>query len=281
MAIAHVNGVNLYYEITGKGFPLVFSHEFAGDSRSWAPQISFFSRCYQVIVYNNRGYPPSEIPPDPDAYSQDLLIEDLYQLFLHLHISKAHIVGLSMGGNVALNFGIQHPECCASLVIAGCGAGSTHREQFEQHIRTTVKKLETKGMKTVAEVYSVGPTRVQFKRKDPRGWETFKAQLAEHSAVGSALTFRGVQFNRPTIFTLEDKLKSLRVPTLVLIGDEDEPCIAPALFMKRHIPSAGLVVLPQSGHTINLEEPDLFNRMTLDFITAVEQGKWAKRDPIS
>lgn len=281
MAIAHVNGVKLYYEITGNGFPLVFSHEFAGDYRSWAPQISFFSRRYQVIAYNNRGYPPSEIPPDPEAYSQDILIEDLYQLLMHLQISKAHIVGLSMGGNIALNFGIQHPELCASLVIAGCGAGSTHREQFEQNIRTTVEKLETEGMKNVAEVYSVGPTRLQFKRKDPRGWETFKEQLAEHSAVGSALTFRGVQFNRPTIFKLEDKLKSLRVPTLVLIGDEDEPCIEPAIFMKRHIPSAGLVVLPQSGHTINLEEPDLFNRMTLDFLTAVKEDKWVKHDPIS
>lgn len=273
MVIAHVNGVKLWYEITGNGFPVVFSHEFAGDYRSWAPQISFFSRRYKVIVYNNRGYPPSDIPTDPEAYSQDILIEDLYQLLLHLHIPKAHIVGLSMGGNVALNFGIKHPELCASLVIAGCGAGSTNREHFEQNIKTIVNKLETEGMKNVAEFYSVGPTRVQFKLKDPKGWATFKEQLAEHSAVGSALTFRGVQRNRPTIFQLEDKLKHLRVPTLVLIGDEDEPCIEPAIFMKRHIPSAGLVVLPQSGHTINLEEPDLFNRMVLDFLTAVDGGK--------
>jgi pimeloyl-ACP methyl ester carboxylesterase len=281
VAIAHVNGVKLYYEITGDGFPLVFSHEFAGDYRSWAPQISFFSRRYKVIVYNNRGYPPSETPTDPQTYSQDIFIEDLYQLLMHLQLSKAHIVGLSMGGNIALNFGIKHPELCASLVIAGCGAGSTNREQFEQNIGTIVEKLEKEGMKNVAEFYSVGPTRVQFKRKDPRGWGTFKEQLAEHSAVGSALTFRGVQLNRPTIFKLEDKLKRLLVPTLVLIGDEDEPCIEPAIFMKRHIPSAGLIVLPQSGHTINLEEPDLFNRMVLDFLTAVERGKWAKRDLIS
>jgi pimeloyl-ACP methyl ester carboxylesterase len=141
VAIARVNGVNLYYEVTGDGFPLVFSHEFAGDYRSWAPQISFFSRRYQVVVYNNRGYPPSDVPTYPEAYSQDILIEDLRQLLTHLNIQKAHIVGLSMGGNIALNFGIKHPEMCASLVVAGCGAGSTNREQFEQNMRRVVERL--------------------------------------------------------------------------------------------------------------------------------------------
>ncbi len=278
MSIVTVNGVNLFYEVTGDGFPLVFSHEFAGDYRSWAPQISYFSRFYRVIVYNNRGYPPSDIPTNLEAYSQDILIDDLHQLLTHLNIAKAHIVGLSMGGNVALNFGIKYPEMCASLVVAGCGSGSTNREEFEQNIRLVVERLENEGMKTVAEFYSLGRTRIQFKRKDPRGWVNFKDQLAEHSALGSALTLRGVQLNRPSIFNLEDQLRRLLVPTLVLIGDEDEPCIEPAIFMKRHIPSAGLAVFPQSGHTINLEEPALFNRVVLDFLTAVEREKWAKRD---
>ncbi len=278
MSIVTVNGVNLFYEVTGDGFPLVFSHEFAGDYRSWAPQISYFSRFYRVIVYNNRGYPPSDIPTNLEAYSQDILIDDLHQLLTQLNIAKAHIVGLSMGGNVALNFGIKYPEMCASLVVASCGSGSTNREEFEQNIRLVVERLENEGMKTVAEFYSLGRTRIQFKRKDPRGWVNFKDQLAEHSALGSALTLRGVQLNRPSIFNLEDQLRRLLVPTLVLIGDEDEPCIEPAIFMKRHIPSAGLAVFPQSGHTINLEEPALFNRVVLDFLTAVEREKWAKRD---
>ena len=278
MSIVTVNGVKLFYEVTGDGFPLVFSHEFAGDYRSWATQISFFSRFYQVIVYNNRGYPPSDIPTNPEAYSQDILIDDLHQLLTHLNIAKAHIVGLSMGGNVALNFGIKYPEMCSSLVVAGCGSGSTNREEFEQNIRLVVERLEKEGMKNVAEFYSVGRTRIQFKRKDPRGWVNFKDQLAEHSAIGSALTLRGVQLSRPSIFKLEDQLRRLLVPTLVLVGDEDEPCIEPAIFMKSHIPSAGLAVFPQSGHTINLEEPVLFNRVVLDFLTAVEREKWAKRD---
>ena len=281
MPTVHVNGVELYYEVTGDGFPLVFSHEFAGDYRSWEPQVNFFSRHYQVITYNHRGYPPSEVPTDPEAYSQDILVEDLHQLLRHLKISKAHIVGLSMGGNITLHLGLRHPEMCTSLVVAGCGAGSTNRKQFEQDVRTVAERLQKEGMEAVAEIYTQGPTRVQFRRKDPRGWKKFWDQMAEHSALGSSLIFRGVQLRRPSIFVLEDKLKELQVPTLLLIGDEDEPCIEPAIFIKRHIPHAGLVIFPQSGHAINLEEPDLFNRIVLDFLTMVEVGKWAKRDPIS
>jgi pimeloyl-ACP methyl ester carboxylesterase len=281
MPIAHVNGVDLYYEITGEGYPLIFSHEFAGDYRSWEPQVRFFSRLYQVITYNDRGYPPSGVPKDPEAYSQEIMVDDLYQLLLHLGISKAHIAGLSMGGNLALNFGLKHPEVCSSLVVAGCGAGSTNRKQFEQDVKTIADRLEKEGMPKVAEFYGAGPTRVQFRRKDSRGYREFLEQFKGHDAIGSALTFRGVQLRRPSIFALEEKLKVLKVPTLILIGDEDEPCIEPAIFMKRLVPYSGLVVLPQSGHTVNLEEPDLFNRAVLDFLTAVQAGKWAHRDPIS
>jgi pimeloyl-ACP methyl ester carboxylesterase len=281
MPTAHVNGVDLYYEVTGEGFPIVFSHEFAGDYRSWEAQVRFFSRRYQVITFNNRGYPPSEVPKGPEAYSQTIVVDDLYHLLHHLKFSKAHIVGLSMGGNIALHMGIRYPDVCASLVVAGCGAGSTHREQFERDVKTVADRLEKEGMAKVAEFYSVGPTRVQFRRKDPRSWQEFVNQLKEHSAIGSALTFRGVQLRRPPIFALEAELKKIQIPTLLLIGDEDEPCIEPGIFMKRHIPRAGLVTFPQTGHTLNLEEPDLFNRVVLDFITMVEAGKWTRRDPVS
>lgn len=282
MPTVHVNGVTLYYEVTGNGFPLVFSHEFAGDYRSWEPQVRFFSRRYQVITYNYRGYPPSEVPEDPKAYSQELLVEDLYQLLRHLRISKAHIAGLSMGGNIALSLGLRHPEVCASLVVAGCGAGSTNREQFAKDVNAVVENLGKVGMMRFAEdFYSQGPTRVQFRRKDIRGWQEFQAQMAEHSAIGSALTMQGVQLRRPSILKLEAELQQLQVPTLLLVGDEDEPTIEPAIFMKRHIHSAGLLVFPQSGHAINLEDPDRFNGAVLDFLTMVEAGKWAKRDAVA
>jgi len=102
--------------------------------------------------------------------------------------------------------------------------------------------------------------------------------LADHSPLGSALTFRGVQGKRPSVFDQQTHLRGLTVPTLILYGDEDEPCIDASVFMKRSIPSAGLMMLPQTGHTLNLEEPDLFNRAVMDFLTAVEEGTWAQRD---
>jgi pimeloyl-ACP methyl ester carboxylesterase len=282
MPLVRVNGVNLYYEMTGESpVPLIFSHEFAGDYRSWEAQVRFFSRRYRVITYNGRGYAPSDVPTNPEAYSQAIAVDDLYCLLQHLKFSKAHIIGLSMGGNIALNFGIKYPEGCASLVIAGCGAGSSHREQYEKDAKTMADRLEKEGMEKVAEFYSMGPTRVQFRRKDPRGWQEFLAQLKTHSAMGSALILRGIQLKRPTIFALDADLKKIKVPTLIMIGDEDELCIDPAIFMKRHIRPSALVVFPQTGHTMNLEEPDLFNRVILDFLTLVEANKWAVRDPVS
>ena len=277
MPKALINGVNLYYEVHGEGFPLVWSHEFGGDYRSWETQVRFFTRRYQVITYCARGYPPSDVPTELDAYSQEQAVEDLRGLLAHLGIGQAHVGGLSMGGNVALNFGLTHPRMAKSLIVAGTGSGSDDPETFEKRVTEFAQRMETGGMEAMRD-YSRGPSRVQLQRKDPKGWQEFSDQLSEHSPIGSALTFRGVQGRRPPIYALEDRLRALDVPTLIMVGDEDDACIKPSIFMKRCIPASGLAMLPQSGHGINLEEPDLFNRIVLDFLTAVESGKWAKRD---
>jgi pimeloyl-ACP methyl ester carboxylesterase len=281
--MAPVNGITLYYEVTGSGSPLLFSHEFAGDFRSWEPQVRYFSRRYQVITYNARGYPPSDVPQDVSAYSQAQAMEDIVGLLRYLQIPQAHLVGLSMGGYAVLHFGLQHPDMARSLVVAGCGYGSVagQREKFHQDTAQVAQRLEREGMRAVAAVYAEGPTRVQFADKDPRGWREFAEQLAEHSALGAALTMRGVQGQRPSVYELEAEMRQLRVPMLIVTGDEDEPCLEPALFMKRVIPTAGLVVLPKSGHTINLEEPEAFNQVLSNFLTAVEAGKWGVRNPAS
>lgn len=283
MPMAPVNGVHLYYEVTGSGYPLLFAHEFAGDYRSWEPQVRHFARRYQVITYNARGYPPSDVPEDVNAYSQELAAKDIVGLLQHLHIAQAHLVGLSMGGYAVLHVGLSHPSVARSLVVAGCGYGSvsSERARFQQDSGNIAARLQREGMPAVAEVYARGPTRVQFEDKDPRGWREFAEQLATHSAIGAALTLLGVQGHRPSVYALEAQMRQLRVPTLIVTGDEDEPCLEPGVFMKRAIPSAGLVVMPKSGHTINIEEPDAFNRIVSDFLTAVEAGKWGQRNPAS
>ncbi len=274
MPVARVNGVELYYEETGQGFPLVWSHEFGGDYRSWEPQVRYFARRYRVITSNHRGYPPSSVPKEADAYDNNALVEDLHQLLRHLGIARAHVGGLSMGGNVALNFGILHPDMAASLIVAGCGSGTVEREQFLAEYARLADDVEKGGMATLVERFGAIATRQVFRAKDPRGWEEFLRCLGEHSAQASAHLIRGVILKRKTIFALEPELKALRVPTLVMVGDQDEPCIEPGLFMRRHIPHAGLVTLPMSGHTINIEEPALFNLHVSEFLAAVENGRW-------
>jgi pimeloyl-ACP methyl ester carboxylesterase len=281
MPTAKVNGVNLFYEEAGEGTPLVFVHEFAGEARSWHLQVRFFARRYRTIAYNARGYPPSDVPDDPKAYSQDQAADDIRGLLDALGMKKAHICGLSMGGYATLHFGLRYPERALSLVVAGAGYGSVagEREKFRRDVEETAMRFERDGMKAVAEFYTKGPTRVQFMDKDPAGWQEFYEMFCAQSAKGHALTMRGVQMSRPSVYELEDGMKRMTVPTLIMTGDEDEPCLEPGIFMKRKIPSSGLVVMPKAGHTINLEDPDAFNRAVLDFLTAVDAGRWPLRNP--
>lgn len=275
------DGVNLHYEEVGSGTPVVFVHEFAGDYRSWEPQLRYFSRRYRCIAFNARGYPPSDVPVSQNSYSQQRACEDIRSLLDGLELDKAHIVGLSMGGFATLHFGLTHPDRALSLLVAGCGYGAERekRDGFRAEADTIAGELRENGMKAFAERYSLGPSRVQFQNKDPRGWREFVDQLATHSAVGAAFTQLGVQKERPSLFDLEEELSAMTAPTLIVTGDEDWPCLAPNVFLKRVIPSAALLVMPSTGHAVNLEEPDLFNLHLERFLAQVDAGHWMPRDP--
>ena len=275
------DGVRLAFEETGSGTPVVFVHEFAGDLRSWEPQVRHLSRRYRCITWNARGFPPSDVPDHTGAYSQDRARDDVLAVLDALDIERAHVVGLSMGGFATLHFGLAHPGRARSLVVAGVGYGAEpdQRERFRSEADITARILRTEGMAAWAAAYSLGPTRVQFQNKDPRGWREFADMLAEHSAAGSAHTQQGVQKERPSVFDLADGMKELTVPTLIVTGDEDWPCLVPSVFMKRTIPSAGLLVVPNTGHTVNLEEPAAFNAALADFFAQVDAGRWPTRDP--
>ena len=275
------DGVKLYYEEAGRGMPVIFVHEFAGDHRSWEPQLRHFGQRFRAIAFNARGYPPSDVPSDVSAYSQNRAADDIAAVLDHLNISIAHVVGLSMGGFATLHFGFRHPSRARSLTVAGCGYGAepATRDNFRAEGAATVAFIRERGMAAFAERYSAGPTRVQFANKDPRGFAEFLRLLAEHSAEGSANTQLGVQRERPSLYDLTAEMQSLHVPTMILTGDEDWPCLAPGILMKQHIPTAALAVMPNCGHGINTEDPDQFNRIVGDFMAQVDSGRWPSRDP--
>lgn len=272
MSYAESAGVRLYVEETGNGTPIVFIHEFAGDLRNWEHQVRVLSRQYRCITFNARGYPKSDTPRQVEQYSQELAVEDVANVLRHCGVERAHIVGLSMGGYTALNFAIAHPEMTLSVVAASVGHGSDpdKRQAFLTGNATLADRILELGMQAGADHYLNGPARRRFREKDPRGSAEFNRQFAEHSPLGAALTKRGLQLLRPTVYELKSQLTDMKALTLIIAGDDDDPCLEPSLFLKRTIPDSRLWVVPRTTHTVNLEEPDGFNRAVADFLASVE-----------
>ena len=277
------DGVQLYYEEAGAGTPVVFVHEFAGDYRTWEPQMRRFTRSHRCVTFSQRGYPPSDVPNDPERYGQDIARGDVIAVMDVLGIKKAHVVGHSMGAYTALHVGIRHPERCISVTAAGCGWGSLPDPAARQAMRAqaaeTAKMFTEKGIAAAAAIYADTPTRQAQKHKDPRGYAEFSRMLAEHSAQGHALTMTMLQSKRPTLWDLEAELKKLSVPLLVICGDEDETCLDGSVFLKRSAPTAALFVVPRSGHTITSEEPAAVNAALAELFAAAENGRWLAHKP--
>ncbi len=283
MPYATSNGVRLYYEEAGKGTPIVFVHEFSGDFRSWEAQMRHFSRRYRCIAFNARGYPPSEIPAAVSKYSYQAAVDDIAGVMRHLGVGKAHIIGCSMGAYATLQFGLRYPRRALSLTPVSAGAGSDPRghAQFIKASAATARSFLQEGLVPAMKKYRAAPNRIQLENKDPRSFREFFVRFAEHSALGHANTLRGVQMRRPTIYSLGARLARLKAPTHVVVGDEDDGSLGPALFIKRVCPAARMTIVPATGHVVNVEEPDLFNLITGDFLALVDSGRWRPRYPRS
>lgn len=277
------DGVRLFYESNGKGTPIIFVHEFGGNHWSWEPQVSSFSRRHQCITFSARGYAPSDIPEDVESYSQARAADDIIDVMNAAGVESAHIVGLSMGAFACLHAALRYPGRVRSAVVAGAGYGSEkeHQDFFRRNSEQVARNFEERGARGFAPIYGESASRVQFQEKDPRGWQLFVDRLAQHSDKGAANTMRGVQMRRPSLYDLEAELAALQVPLLVVVGDEDDHSIQPGVFLKRTVPRSGLAMFPKSGHTLNLEEPELFNRLLAEFLAQVEAGRWGPRDPRS
>ena len=281
--IATKDGTRLYYEEAGSGTPIVFVHEYAADYRTWEPQMRRFSRAYRCVTYSQRGYPPSDVPTEGDKYLQDKFRDDVVAVMDALKIDKAHVVGHSMGAATALHVGIKYPQRCISVTAAGCGYGSSPDpnvvEQSRAASRETAKMFAENTMEEGARRYGDGPTRQAHKNKDPRGYAYFIKMLGEHSSQGHALTMENLQAKRPTLHEMEAELKKFKPPLLVVVGDEDEWCVDASVYLRRTVPTAGLVVVPRTGHTLTSEEPEKFNAALEEFFAEAERGRWLSHKP--
>src|SRR6201994_1086560 len=281
-AVASDN-VRLHFEEVGSGTPILFVHEFAADHTNWEPQMRYFARGHRCIAYSARGYTPSDVPPSAESYTYEQFYTDAIAVLDHLKIAKAHFVGLSMGSYSSLQAALHAPDRLLSMTLAGIGSGSTleNQEPSGRPCRETAEKLDKIGSAEVAKVTREAPGRIPFLVKDPRGHADFYPPLARHDSKGSANTMRGFQGGRPSIYTMADAIRKVATPALIICGDEDDGCVEPSLFLKKHLPASGLSFFPKTGHVLNLEEPALFNEMVERFIALVEAGRWGPRDPRS
>ena len=184
------DGVELYYEETGSGTPVVFVHEFAGDHRSYEPQVRYFNRRVRCITFNARGYPPSTVPEALGSYSQEQACEDIRAVLDALDIEKAHLVGISMGAFAVIHFGLTYPNRAFSLVAGGCGYGAPHnvRVQFKSEAQAMANRIIKEGMGAVrllcdghpSAVPAEGPTRLVRIQGDAHG--AFRTRLRQHHA---------------------------------------------------------------------------------------------------
>ena len=280
------DSVQLYFEEAGQesdsGTPILFIHEFAADYASWEPQMRYFSRSHRCITYSARGYIPSHIP-EANVYSYKHFRDDAIAMLDHLKIPAAHLVGLSMGAYSALQVGIQAPKRVLSLTLAGVGSGfeADRLKKFREDCETRALQFEREGSAEVARHNGMGPGRIPFLVKDPRGFGEFNDAFGQHDPQGSANTMRGFQGGRPPLSEFLNQIRDLTLPTLIIVGDEDDSCIEASLFLKQQIATSGLAMFPKTGHVLNLEEPALFNEALERFLALAEAGRWGERDPRS
>ncbi len=275
-SLVSTDGTSLFYEDAATGQPILFIHEFAGNHRTWAKQIAALSSDYRCIAYSARGYPPSDVPKSDESYGQNRAVADAVAVLEVLGVDKAHIVGHSMGAYTALHVGLRHPDRCLSVAALGCGWGShpDERETARGLCEDIAEMFREEAIADSAAKYARFPMRHTFEAKNPEGFAEFEKILGGLSPEGAALTMLNLQRDRPTLWDMEEDLKAFRPPLLVLVGDEDHPCLDGSLFLKRTVPTAALQIVPRTGHTITMEEPDIVNTALRDYFATATDGTW-------
>jgi pimeloyl-ACP methyl ester carboxylesterase len=234
MAHATLNGIEIEYDVTGTGPAVLLSHGYGETGRMWRGQQAALAERYRLITWDMRGHGGTDGGDDPAQYSLDATVEDMRALLRHVGEERAVIGGLSLGGYVSLAFYGAHPEMVRALVICDSGPGFRNAEARAAWNRRAGERA---------------------------------AGLEQRGQHGLAHAARGMLAQ--TDARVIDLLPSIRVPTLIVLGDTDEPFIAPCEYMAKKIPGARLEVIRSAGHMSNVDQPAAFNRVVLDFLDAL------------
>jgi pimeloyl-ACP methyl ester carboxylesterase len=246
-------------------------HEFAGTCRSFDAQVAAFEETHRCIAFNARGYPPSDVPPALESYSQDIACRDIVAVLDGLGIASAHLVGVSMGAAAALQAAINEPRRVRSITLASIGTGSDAKPDDNQAAMEAMAQLiESQGLDALGASMGNSPARRKLWDKNPAEFERFISALGSLSALGMANTMRGVQKRRAPIYAHEASLGAVRAPALIVLGADDAGCRGPSRFLASKLADARLEEFPGTGHLVNVEEPQRFNDLVLAFIDGVD-----------
>jgi pimeloyl-ACP methyl ester carboxylesterase len=267
MPFAPSAGARLHFEEVGDGPPLLFVHELASDLRQWRGQTGALSGRFRCIAFNARGYPPSDVPAEPGAYVWERFRDDIGAVLDHLGIERAALVGWSMGAYAALQYARLHPQRVESLVLVGVGSGSPAAERgpFQAQMRDLAEAWRG-SPETAARTIAQTAGRQPLRRRDPQAFAGWLADLEGHSPQGMALTCANYQGLRPSLEDFEADFARLDMPVLLVVGEQDPPCLAATRWLARVIPAARLEVLAGAGHAPMLEDGAGFNRMLETFL---------------
>lgn len=258
------NGISMYCEIKGKGENLVLVHGAGDNLNMWYHQVPAFSRHYRVITYDVRGSGKSDSPEG--QYSIPLFAEDLYQLMKALKVSEAYFLGYSMGGRIALQLALEHPEMVKALVLANSSVGlAPPTPEAMERRKAIIGLLEKKDMGTFAEMMTVAAFSPDFKSRNPAEFERYKKVKMQNKPEGIARLMGSL-----TAPPSPPDLSKVTCPTLLIVGEHDSYMgVEQGKQAQQAIAGSELVILP-TGHAAAIEAPDRFNAAVLDFLSRVE-----------
>lgn len=270
MPIVRIDNIELYYEVHGEGFSIVFAHGYTGSHADWASQISALAGRNRLIAMDHRGHGRSQAPSSASDYSVAIMADDIYRLLGHLGIETCCLVGHSMGGFTALQLALDHPAIVSALVLVDTSSGEFERVAGYEELRAKLDELaRTQGMEAAFEYNAEHNAWVRERfEKHPELREVSRQKMLQTSVDGYVYCAQAIANWSP----VTSRLSEIRVPTLIFLGEEDTPFVRPSQIMREAIPRARLAAIPGAGHSPHEEAPEAFNRALIKFLDEVRLG---------